>query len=235
MKTLMTAATLVTSLCLATIAHANTMESFEARIGLGLTPDNQGFPAFFTGGFTQGDTSHTNTLSFDDTIVQMDITLTIEAFDAGGSPAGLIVNNSATGVELGVVNNQIDPGEAVKFTVDNILFSVIGAHPMGPVDSSSFEALLSSIRLTAFDDGVDTYTYSGLAAGSVIGDDTDTIGFVPSAPLANGDMFTVTADTGAFRALFLSASGNYKVVPEPATFGLMGVALLGMATMRRKK
>ncbi len=226
-------ATLIATLCLATSVQAMTMESIETRIGLGLTPDAQGFPGFFANGFTQGDTSHTDTISFNDGVVQVDLTLTIEAFDAGGAPAGLIVNNSATGVEFGVVNNQIDPGESIKVTYDDISFSTIGAPPMGFVDPSSFSALLSSIRFAAFDAGTDTYTYSGVGAGSTVGDDTDQLSFLPNYSLSNGDMFTITADSGAFRALYISGSGNYKVIPEPATIGLLALSTVVLATKRR--
>ncbi len=242
MKTIFTATAMVASALLLPTTQAANIQTLEARVGLGLTPDLQGFPAFFTNGFTQGDTSHTNTLSYDDGLVKVDYTLTVEGFDAGGSPAGLIVNNQAAGVELGVVNSQIDPGESIKVTYDDISFSVIGIPPFPfMVDQGSYESSLSSIALAAFSSGTDTFTYSGLGAGSTVGDDTSSLTFVPPAVISNGDMFTITADSGAFRALFLSQSSQYElipdpdIIPEPATLGLMGVSIVCIATARRRR
>lgn len=242
MKTLISATAIVASALFFTNAEAASIQTIDSRIGLGLTPDLQGFPAFFTNGFSQGDTSHTNTISFDDGVVQVDYTVTIEGFDSGGSPAGLIVNNQAAGVELGVVNNQIDPGESIKVTFDDISFSVIGVPPFPlMVDPGTFEALLGSIAFAAFTPGTDTYTYAGVGAGSTVGDDTSRLEFVPHATLSNGDMFTLTADSGAFRALYISPSSQYELipdpnlVPEPATIGLVGLSMACLAATRRRK
>ena len=241
MKTRNLASTLGAMAILITSAHAGSIQTIESRVGLGLTPDLQGFPAFFTNGFTQGDTSHTNTISFDDGVVQVDYTLTIEGFDAAGGPAGLIVNNQATGIELGVVNNQIDAGESIKVTYDDISFSVIGAPPFPlMVDPGTYEASLGSIAFAAFGAG-DTYTYAGVGAGSTVGDDTSRLQFVPATTISNGDMFTITADSGSFRALYLSQASQYaqipdpNLVPEPTTLGLLGLSVACMVATRRKK
>lgn len=242
MKTRIFATALVASFLLLSTVRAGSIQNIESRIGLGLTPDLQGFPAFFTNGFTQGDTSHTNTLSFNDSIVKVDYTVTIEGFDSGGSPAGLIVNNQSAGVELGVVNNQIDPGESIKVTYDDISYSVIGVPPFPlMVDPGTYESTLGSIAFAAFSPGTDTYTYAGVGAGSTVGDDTSRLEFVPATTISNGDMFTLTADSGAFRALFLSQASQYELlpdpnlVPEPTTLGLMALGLAAISVTHRKK
>ncbi len=240
MKTIISAAAIVASALLLQTAHAANIQTIPARIGLGLTPDLQGFPPFFTNGFSQGATSHTNTISFDDGLVKVDYTLTIEGFDAAGAPAGLIVNNQATGVELGVVNNQIDAGESIKVTYDDISFSLIDTPPFPfLVDPGTYASSLSSIALAAFTAGTDTYTYSGVGDGGIVGDDTASLTI--QTPITGGEMFTLTADSGAFRALFLSQSSQYELrpdpnlVPEPATLGLMGVSIVCIAAARRRR
>jgi len=224
------------ALSICTSAGAATID-IDSRIGLGLTPDNQGFPAFFANGFVQGATSHTNTIAFDDGVVEVEFTLTVEAFAAGGAPAGLFVNNQASGIDGGANNTEIDAGEQLKVTYDNIAFSVIGAPPSGlVVDLSSFQALIGSARLAAFTPGTDTFTYAGVGAGSVTGDDTQTIEFVPNASIGVGDMSTITGDGGSFRALYVSLHGSYEtVIPEPATLGLLVISIVGIAASRRMR
>lgn len=240
MKTIIMAAFLAAAI-LCSSAQAGSIETIETRIGLGLTPDLQGFPAFFTNGFSQGDTSHTNTVTFDDGLVQVDMTLTIEGYDAAGAPAGLIVNNQAAGVELGVVNNQIDTGESIKVTYDDISYSVSGTPPFPYlVDPGTYASSLSTIAFAAFTPGTDTYTYAGVGAGTTSGDDTAALVFVPPTSISNGDMFSITADSGAFRLLYLSQAAQYELrpdpnlVPEPATLGLLGLSLLCITASRRK-
>lgn len=212
------------------IAGTASAAMIEGRVGLGIQLGDFFEPS---SGFTEGDTSHTNTMTFTDGIVEVDFTITVEAFDSGGAPAGLTVNTQAAGVQLGVNNTQVDPGESIKFTYDSVDFSVVGPAPGGQtVDPASYSAILSSIRLAAFTDGTDTFTYSGLGAGSITGDDTDTISVL--AEIADGDMFTVTADTGAFRMLFLSHDARYGLVPEPTSLAVVLVGLAGLAARRRR-
>ncbi len=239
MKTLTTSLpTLLLALVLTTPAQAATMVDFPGRVALGSDAVISGFTGFFSNGFVQGTPSHNNVLSFDDGVVKMDLDVTVEGFDESG-PAGLRTTGSAVGVDglgdSGSESTRIDAGESIKVTFNDVAFSVIGAPPAGFVDPGSFEALMSTIRLAAFDAGTDTFTYAGIGAGFVVGDDTDTIGFVPSQPVDDGDMFTITADSGAFRALYVSVSGNYKVVPEPTTIGLIAVSALAMAVQRRSR
>lgn len=203
----------------------------EGRIGLG----TQAGDFFEAGsGFTQGDTSHTNTMSFNDGVVQVDFTLTVEAFDAADNPAGLSVNNQAAGVELGVNNTQIDPGESIKVTYDSIVVTVIGMPgPLEMVDPSTIVTNLSSARLTAFTPVVDTFTYEGVNEAGILGDDTQTIEI--DSPIVDGDMLEITADSGAFRWLFLSHNVMYdtKAVPEPTTFVMTLIAAAGLSGRRR--
>ena len=217
----------------ALLAPASAATMIEARVNLGTNSANPIGEDFFTAasGFTQGDTSHTNTLTFTDGVVEVDITMTIEGFDAGGAPAGLIVNSQATGVELGVENDQVDPGETVKFTYDAISFNDVGLPPGEILDTNVLDLILSTIRFTAFDAGVDTYTYAGVGAGGATGDDTLTLNVGTSVD-AN-DMFTITADSGAFRILYLSHEAVYASIPEPASAMLVAFASLGMARRRR--
>lgn len=237
MNTLTRMSVAVAVLFAVTSAKAAVMETIESRVSLGTDAvDSQGFPGFFaTGGFVQGSTSHTNTISFNDGVVQVDYDMTIEAFDAAGAPAGLNVLAHAAGINLGVTNDEIDPGEVIKVTYNSITFSVLGPHPQGSVDPSSFQALLGSIRLAAFDSGVDTFTYAGVGAGSVTGDDTQELDFVPSAPVNDGDTFTITGDSGAFRALYISNATTYKVVPEPTTLAFCVMGLGCVAALRRTR
>lgn len=240
MKTLTFLSALLIPLCFGGSANATTMEHIPARIALGSGADLSGFTGFFSNGFVDGSTSHTDTLSFDDGVVQVDFQLTVEAFDSDGSPTALNPITTAVGIngagDTVEESTRIDAGEKIKVTVDDVNFSVIGAPPVGFVDISSFEALMSTIRLSAFDNGVDTFTYAGIGAGSVVGDDTDQIEFVPDQVLVDGDMFMVTADSGLFRGLFISMSGNYKTaVPEPATLCLFAMGLVGTLCSRRKR
>ncbi len=217
----------------ALLAPASASIMIEARVNLGMNSANPIGEDFFTAvsGFTQGDTSHTNTLTFDDGVVEVSLTMTVEGFDAGGAPAGLIVNNQATGIELGVVDGQVDPGETVKFTYDAIAFNDIGLPPGDILDTNVLDLILSTIRFTAFDAGVDTYTYAGVGAGGATGDDTLTLN-VGTSVEAN-DMFTITADSGAFRILYLSHEAVYATIPEPASALL--VAFASLAAMGRRR
>ncbi|MEM8944844.1 MAG: PEP-CTERM sorting domain-containing protein [Planctomycetota bacterium] len=241
MKTFAYAVSVTATLLLFTSsdAHAASMESFEARIGLGTSADSQGFAGFFETGFVQGSPSHTDTISFDDGVVKVDFDVTVEGFEESGGPGGLRTTSAAVGVDgsgdTGSETTRIDAGEAIKVTFNDISFSIIGAPPAGMiVDPGSFEALISSIRFAAFDNGTDTYSYSGVGAGSVVGDDTSTLSFVPNQTIATGDMFTITGDSGEFRGLYISMSGNYEtVIPEPATLSLVALSLVGIALKRR--
>lgn len=238
MKTLTLVPALLALLCFTATAEATTLEHIPARVALGSDADISGFTGFFSNGFVAGSTSHNNVLSFDDGVVQVDFDITVEGLDAGGGPAALTPIPTAVGIEGSgdsvSEETRIDAGETIKVTINDVAFSIIGAPANGVVDPASFEALMSTIRLSAFDSGVDTFTYAGAGAASVVGDDTDTISFVPRAPVVNGAMFTITADTGAFRGLFVSLAGEYTVVPEPATLSLVGLALIGLAAQRRK-
>lgn len=236
MKTTIRAAALlaVSFTFLTTTVQATGMHSIEARIGLGTSPDSQGFPGFFAG--FGGGTSHTNSFTFSDGVVDFKIDMTVEGLDSSDQPANLVVNNLSAGIEIGVGDMLIDSGEKIKITYDNLSFSTTGTPPaMGIVDLSSFGAILSTVRLSAFGAG-DDYAYSGV--GSVV--DTlqigNTLQLELNTPIVTGDMLTITATAGGFRALFLSQSGNYNtIVPEPATFGLMAISLFSLAAFRRKR
>ena len=224
---------------LATIALCATAsaEMLDARIGLGIRIGD-----FFEdpgSGFVQGSTSFTNTMTFDDSVVEVDFTLTAEGFDAGGAPAGLFANNQAVGVEGGSRDDKIDAGETIKITFTDIEFTVIGVPGPGlEVDPSTITAFLSSIRLAAFNDGVDTFTYTGVGDANLVGDDTQTIEFVPDLVVDDGDMFSITADSGDFRGLFLSLDVTYGTrpddneIPEPTTLAL---AFIGAAALGRRR
>jgi hypothetical protein len=199
----------------------------EARVGLG-TQLGDFFDA--SSGFVAGSTSHTNTLCFSDGTAEACFTMTIEGFDSNGAPAALIPNNQAVGIEVGVNDTQIDAGEWVKVTYDAI--SVTALNP--PPSIASWTAGLGSIRLAAFDDGVDTFTYSGPGAGTMVGDDTNYIDLDEPIIMA-GDMFTVKADSGRFRMLWISNHADYDVVPEPLGLGLVCVGLFGLVTTRRRQ
>lgn len=231
-------AALLATVCLTTLSQASTIEHIPARIALGSDADISGFTGFFSNGFVAGSTSHNNVLSFDDGVVQVDFDITVEAFDEAGSPAALNPIPSAVGIDgagdSGAESSRIDAGEKIKVTLNDVSFSEIGAPADGFVDPSSFEALMSTIRLTAFEDGVDTFTYEGVGAATVVGDDTDTISFVPNYTLADGDMLMITADSGLFRGLYISMAGEYAVVPEPSTLCLVALSALALAAQRRK-
>jgi len=195
------------------------------RIVLGTNDAPTDFPRFFdsASGFIQGSTTFTNSVSFDDGVGKVDYTITIEAFDAAGAPAGLHVGVGATGVELGVDGTRIDPGESIKVTYDTISHSQIG----GPTAIASFMTTLNAVRFNSFEAG-DTFTYTGVGAGGITGDDTFEV--LVGASIASGDTFTVTGDTGAFGMQWLSHTTEYTLVPEPSTmifavFGLVATVL----------
>lgn len=238
MKIFNLVAALLAIFCLTSLSQATTIEHIPARIALGSDADISGFTGFFSNGFVAGSTSHNNVLSFDDGVVQVDFDITVEAFDEAGAPTALNPIPSAVGID-GVgdtvsESSRIDAGEKIKVTLNDVNFSIIGAPADGVVDPSSFEALMSTIRLAAFDSGIDTFTYAGVGAGSVVGDDTNTVSFVPSQTLVDGDMLMVTADTGEFRGLYISMAGEYAVVPEPSTLCLVALSALAIASQRRK-
>lgn len=193
-----------------------------------------GFPRFFNSasGFTQGDTSLTNTLSYNDGIGQVDFTITIAAFNAAGGPAGLNVGVGSSGVELGVDNLRIDPGETIKVTYDNIAYSQIGPGAGGlPIDFSTFDTVLNAIHLNSFGAG-DTFTYAGIGAGGITGDDTFEV--LVGESISSGDMFSITGDTGAFKMQWVSQESTYELgVPEPSSLVLAAFSLAVLATRRR--
>ena len=240
MKTLKLVPAIIAAVCLGTAVQAASLEHIPARVALGSDANISGFTGFFSNGFVAGSSSHNNVLSFDDGVVQVDFDITVEAFDEAGAPTALRPTPSAVGIDApgDTVSEQtrIDAGEQIKVTVNDVNFAVIGVPPAGMiVDVSSFEALMSTIRLAAFDNGIDTFTYAGIGAGSVVGDDTDTISFVPNQTIVDGDMFTITADSGQFRGLYISMAGEYTtIVPEPATLGLIAISVVGLVARRRK-
>ena len=226
------------SLMFVTTIHAASMESIEARVGFGTSPDAQGFTGFFENGFVQGSPSHTDTVSYSDGTVQVDLNITVEGFDENLAPSGIRTTAAAVGVEgagdTGFESTRLDTGEFITVTFNDINFSVIGVPPSGhAVDPTSFEVLISTIQLAAFDSGLDTFTYTGVGASAVTGDDTNVLTFIPSQEVVDGDSFTILADSGAFRGLFVSLSANYATIPEPASLGLMCLALLTYSVRRR--
>lgn len=222
---------------LSTLGSLASAAAIDARINLGAASGNPIGQDFFTAasGFTQGDTSHTNTLTFDDGVVAMSLTVTAEGFDSGGAPAGLRSNNQSVGVEGGAGNDTVDPGESIKFTLEDYDFNVIGALPPGmTLDPDSLVVELSSIRFAAFDGGTDTYTYSGIGSANVNGDDTNNLTLVPHADVSPGDMFTITGDSGSFRVLFVSFGGNYGTVPEPTAALIFATGAALIASRRQR-
>ncbi len=228
---------LVASLCLISSVQAGTIETIDARTGYGLTPDGAGFPAFFAG--FAGGTSYTNTTSFTDGVVQMDLDMTVEGFDFNGTPANLVVSNTATGIEVGVDNMRLDTGERVKVTYNSITFSNVGPAPAGMVvDPSSYNAILDTVRLTSYDVGTDQYSYAGVGTvTNAVPIGTTQIDLEIFEPISDGDMFNITAVGGAFRLLFSSQQAQYETIPipEPATLGLMTLSMVGILASRRRR
>lgn len=214
------------AMLIATSASAGTIPG---RIVLG-TDDAPAdpFPRFFdtASGFIQGSTSFTNSVSFDDGVGKVDYTITIEAFNAAGAPAGLNVGVGAAGVELGVDNSRIDTGESIKVTYDSISHSQIG----GPTTIASYITTLNAVHFISFGAG-DTFTYSGVGAGGITGDDTFEV--LVGASIATGDTLTVTGDSGAFKMQWLSHVTEYELVPEPSTMIFAAFGLVATVLRRR--
>ena len=170
----------------------------------------------------------------------MDLTIKVEAFGSDGvTPAPINVIPTAAGVqEISVGDDRINTGESLKFTYTNIAFSVIGPSPMGPVDISSFQAVLSTIRLVAWDPGTDSVMYTGVGAPASLTENAPgrfaTLDI--HTDITTGDMFTITAGANSnFRARFLSQAGNYSFVPEPTTLGLLADGFIGAVCSRRNR
>ncbi|TWT97622.1 hypothetical protein Pla108_17740 [Botrimarina colliarenosi] len=209
-------------------------EMIEARITTGIDP-GQFFSA--ASGFVNGASTHTNTISFSDGLVQADFTLTAAAFGPGGVPASLNVANAAGVNTLGVSgNSQVETGESIKFTYDSVTYTIVGVPPAGlTVDPSTFTASVSSIALAAFEVGTDTFTYMGIGSGGATGDDTGVLTLSPTV-ITPGDMSTITGDSGSFRVLYLSNSVGYglRPVPEPTTAALATLVTFGLIGCRRR-
>lgn len=230
----MSRTTLALSLIAAAIAApAHAAMLIPGRIVMGTsTTAIDGFPRFFaTGGFANGNSSHTNTVSFDDGVGKVEYNITVEAFNAAG-PAGLNVGVGATGVELGVDNTRIDAGESIKVTYNSITHSQIDLTP-GTIDPASWLTTLNAIHFNSFDDGTDTYTYTGVGAGGAVGDDSFELAL--DSPIDGGDTFTIEGDSGAFKLQWLSHMTEYELgIPEPSSFAVAVLGLIGVATSRRK-
>ncbi len=210
---------------------------FPARIELG-----GGAGQFFdpASGFVDGvDTTHTNSVSFNDGIVQLDITLTVEAIGATGSAVPINVAASAAGVqEISSNDDRINAEESLVVSYDQIVFSVIGTPTVGMVDPASLEAQLSTFRLSAFDDGVDSFTYTGIGAPPTVSVDVAarlaTLDF--GDELQDGDSFIIAGGSNSdFRAQFISNRGSYDIIPEPTVLALMAVSLVGTVCTWRER
>ena len=222
---------LILTLLATSIASSAFAGTIPGRIVMG-TSDTavDGFPRFFdsSSDFTQGDTSHTHTVAFDDGVGQVVYNITIEAFNSAG-PAGLNVGTGATGIELGVDNSRIDPGESIVVTYNSITHSQIAPGP-GPINPLTYDTKLNALHFNSFGAG-DTYTYSGVGAGGATGDDTNEI--LLGASIATGDSFTIMADTGAFRLQWISQVTQYELIPEPTTLALCTLVFAPMLVRRR--
>jgi len=112
---------------------------------------------------------------------------------------------------------------------DSLLGSLTALVTLGGTDFSDWAATISGV-LTAADTPDTWIRVSGIAAGDWVYEQSVSFASLDSSdPLVLPELlFFDNAGAGG------AATGSVTVIPEPATFGLMGIAGLGMFLARKK-
>jgi hypothetical protein len=76
---------------------------------------------------------------------------------------------------------------------------------------------------------LETYNYSGLYS------ELDTATFAPQSQITVLDGIQLATDGPGEMATLISISNTFTVIPEPATFGLLGFGLLGLGVVGRRR
>jgi PEP-CTERM motif len=143
------------------------------------------------------------------------------SFGTCGDSGSLSIFNS---YGLGIGDGRVDPGETLTLTIlgSNLAVKFVGFSVTGFSNNESLQYSLDGkpatiVNAPFIDQARDSFTLGQPAAF------TNNITFsIPSGNSGNFSLSTLTLDVASS-------------VPEPATFGLAGLALVGVALVRRKR
>ncbi len=127
-----------------------------------------------------------------------------------------------TSYGLGIGDGRVDPGETLTLTIlgSNLAVKFVGFSVTGFSGSDKLQYSLDGKPATTVSAPNTDVALDSFNAGSVAFANTITFS-IPSGNSGNFSLSTLTLDV--------------STVPEPATFGLAGLALVGVALVRRKR
>jgi len=181
--------------------------------------------------------SRTTTVSFDDGVVRMALSVTLTGFDAAGAP--LAVQADSTG-QLGVGDGVLDQGESITVAYNSVEFSLVEGADPSLVDFGSLRAALAGFGVAGdFAEDDDTIALDGLLSDdfdSLVTDTGSLLGLRQSSAITPGASFTLTAQSGGFGLQSLAHSISYNevaAVPEPSTIALAALAFAAPLLARK--